>query len=79
MVEHTHLADRAERRRHPSARACGVERAQFERNGRKKSDFDPMIACTAIEHEATLVTRDIALKDSAIGGLVVQDLVDFPL
>ena len=38
-----------------------------------------MIACTAIEHEATWVTRGIALKDGAIGGLVVQGLVDFPL
>ena len=32
-----------------------------------------MIACTAIEHEATLVTHDAALKDGAIGGFVVED------
>lgn len=31
-----------------------------------------MIACTAIEHEATLVTHDAALKDGAIGGLVLD-------
>jgi len=35
-----------------------------------------MIACTAIEHEAALVTHDAALKDGAIGGLVVE--VDVP-
>ncbi len=35
-----------------------------------------MIACTAIEHEATLVTHDAALKDGAIGGLVVEDWLD---
>lgn len=35
-----------------------------------------MIACTAIEHEATLVTHDAALKDGAIGGLVVADWLD---
>jgi tRNA(fMet)-specific endonuclease VapC len=38
-------------------RRYATERAQLERSGRKKSDFDLMIACTAIEHEATLVTR----------------------
>ena len=30
-------------------RRYAAERAQLERIGRKKSDFDPMIACTAIE------------------------------
>ena len=37
-------------------RRYAAERAQLERSGRKKSDFDLMIACTAIEHEAALVT-----------------------
>src|SRR4051812_9113645 len=36
-----------------------------------------MIACTAIEHEATLVTHDGALKDGAIVELVVEDWLDF--
>ena len=57
-------------------RRYAAERAQLERSGRKKSDFDLMIACTAIEHEATLVTHDGALKDGAIGGLVVEDWLD---
>jgi len=33
-------------------RAC-----RARRSGRKKSDFERMIACIAIEHEAALVTR----------------------
>jgi len=53
-----------------------AERAQLERIGRKKSDFDLMIACTPIEHEVTLVTHDAALKDGAICGLVVEDWLD---
>jgi tRNA(fMet)-specific endonuclease VapC len=57
-------------------RRYAAERAQLERIGRKKSDFDLIIACTAIEHEATLVTNDGALKDGAIGGLVVEDWLD---
>jgi len=57
-------------------RRYAAERAQLERIGRKKSDFDLMIACTAIEQDATLVTHDAALKDGAIGGLVVEDWLD---
>jgi tRNA(fMet)-specific endonuclease VapC len=57
-------------------RRYAAERAQLERIGRKKSDFDLVIACTAIEHEATLVTHDAALKDGAIGGLVLEDRLD---
>jgi predicted nucleic acid-binding protein len=30
-------------------------------------------ACTALEHDATLITNDAALKDGAIEGLVVED------
>ena len=58
-------------------RRYAAERAQLERSGRKKSDFDLMIAGTAIEHEATLVTHDAALKDGSIGGLVVEGLGRF--
>ncbi len=58
-------------------RRYAAERAELERIGRKKSDFDLMIACTAIEHKATLVTHDGALKDGAIGRLVVEDWLEF--
>ena len=51
-------------------------RASVERHGRRKSDFDLVIACTAIEHDAVLVTNDAALKDGAIDGLAVEDWLD---
>lgn len=50
-----------------------IVRAQVERVGRPKSDFDLVIACTALEQGATLVTHDAALKDGTIDGLVVED------
>ena len=34
-----------------------------------KSDFDLIIACTALELDAVLVTNDQALLDGSIGGL----------
>src|SRR4029079_5176511 len=52
-------------------------RRGLERSGRKQRDSDLMIACTALEHEAALVTHDAALKDGAIGGLVVEKLARF--
>lgn len=52
-----------------------VVRAQVERVGRPKSDFDLVIACTALEQEATLVTHDAALKDGTIEGLLVEDWI----
>lgn len=58
-------------------RRYAVVRADIEARGRRKSDFDLMIACTALEHDAILVTNDAALKDGAIEALVVEDwLVD---
>jgi tRNA(fMet)-specific endonuclease VapC len=54
-------------------RRYAVVRAEVERRGRSKSDFDLMIACTALEHGATLVTHDAALKDGTIEALVVED------
>jgi tRNA(fMet)-specific endonuclease VapC len=54
-------------------RRYAVVRAELERVGRPKSDFDLMIACTALEQSATLVTHDVALQDGAIDGLVVED------
>lgn len=54
-------------------------RAQVERRGHRKSDFDLIIACTALEHGAMLVTNDSALKDGHIDGLAVEDwLTDVP-
>jgi tRNA(fMet)-specific endonuclease VapC len=50
-----------------------VVRAEVERKDRSKTDFGLVIACTALEHGATLVTNDAALKDGAIEGLVVED------
>jgi predicted nucleic acid-binding protein len=55
-----------------------IVRAQVERIGRPKSDFDLVIACTTLEQQATLVTHDAALKDGTIEGLVVEDWLDEP-
>jgi tRNA(fMet)-specific endonuclease VapC len=55
-----------------AARYAAV-RAEVERKGRSKTDFDLVIACTALEHGATLITNDAALKDGAIQNLVVED------
>jgi len=54
-------------------RRYAVVRAEIERLGSPKSDFDLVIACTALEQGARLVTHDAALKDGAIDGLVVED------
>jgi tRNA(fMet)-specific endonuclease VapC len=56
----------------------GAVRADLRRRGRPKSDIDLLIACTALEHAATLVSHDAALKDGAIGGLVVEDWLAAP-
>jgi tRNA(fMet)-specific endonuclease VapC len=49
-------------------------RARRARRARAtKSDFDLLIACSALEHGATLVTNDGALKDDTIAGLGVED------
>jgi tRNA(fMet)-specific endonuclease VapC len=57
----------------PIVERYGVVRAELAERGVAKSDFDLVIACTALEHGATLVTNDGALKDGAIAGLVVED------
>jgi tRNA(fMet)-specific endonuclease VapC len=57
-------------------RRYAVVRAEVERLGRPKSDFDLLIACTALEQSATLVTHDGALKDGAIQALVVEDWLE---
>jgi tRNA(fMet)-specific endonuclease VapC len=56
----------------PVVRRYAVVRAEVERRGRRKSDFDLMIACTALEDGATLVTHDAALLDGTIEGVVVM-------
>jgi tRNA(fMet)-specific endonuclease VapC len=48
-------------------------RASLAARGRPKGDFDLVIACTALEHGATLLTNDAALKDGDIDGLSVED------
>lgn len=53
-----------------------IVRAALERKGRPKTDFDLVVACTALEHDATLITNDGGLKDGAIDGLRVDDWLD---
>jgi predicted nucleic acid-binding protein len=51
----------------------GVTRASLESRGVVKSDFDLIIACTALDLGATLVTNDQALLDGSIGGLHTEN------
>jgi tRNA(fMet)-specific endonuclease VapC len=55
------------------AERYGAVRTALAAKGRPKDDFDLVIACTALEHGAILVTNDAALKDGQIEGLVVED------
>jgi predicted nucleic acid-binding protein len=48
-------------------------RADLASRGIAKSDFDLLIASTAIEAGATLVTHDRALHDGSIAELRVED------
>jgi tRNA(fMet)-specific endonuclease VapC len=57
----------------PIVERYGIVRADLAGRGLAKSDFDLLIACTALQHGATLVTNDAALKDGSIHGLVVED------
>jgi tRNA(fMet)-specific endonuclease VapC len=57
----------------PIVERYGVVRAELAARGVAKSDFDLLIACTALEHGATLVTNDAGLKDCTIVGLLVED------
>ena len=41
-----------------------------------KTDFDLVVACTALEHGATQLPNDDGLKDGAIEGLRVEDWLD---
>lgn len=51
----------------------GSIRAELETRGLVKSDFDLIIACTALTHDATLVTSDGALLDGTIPGLRAEN------
>ena len=54
----------------------GATRAVLEAKGVVKSDFDLIIACTALEHEATLVTSDRGLLDDSIPGLRAENWLE---
>lgn len=47
----------------------GATRAGLESRGVVKSDFDLIIACTALDLDAVLVTNDRSLLDESIVGL----------
>jgi tRNA(fMet)-specific endonuclease VapC len=53
----------------------GVVKAQLRSRGRLKADFDLMIAATALELGATLVTDDGPLLGCDIAGLLVDNWV----
>lgn len=54
----------------------GSTRAVLESRGRLKSDFDLLIACTALSHSATLVTSDRGLLDGQIDGLQAENWLE---
>ena len=51
----------------------GEVRADLQTRGATKSDFDLLIACTALEQDALLVTADHGLLDGAIRGLRAEN------
>ena len=51
----------------------GEKRALLESRGLAKSDFDLLIACTALEHDAVLVTSDGGLLDGSIPRLRAEN------
>lgn len=51
----------------------GALRASLESRGLVKSDFDLLIACTALDLDAVLVTNDQGLLDGSIDGLRAED------
>lgn len=55
------------------ARRFGSLRAVLRPRGIVKTDFDLVIAATALEHGATLVSHDGALLDGSIEGLSTVD------
>lgn len=59
----------------PIAGRYALLRAALTERGRPKGDFDLLIACTALEQGAILVTNDGAPKDGTIDGLRTEDWV----
>lgn len=59
----------------PIADRFGAIKAELRRRGITKSDADLLIAATALEIEATLVTNDQDLHDGAISRLEVEDWI----
>jgi tRNA(fMet)-specific endonuclease VapC len=55
------------------AERFGLVKAQLRSSGRLKADFDLMIAATALELDATLVTDDGPLLGGDITGLLVAN------
>ena len=51
----------------------GATRASLESRGIVKSDFDLLIACSAIDQEAVLVTNDGSLLDGEITALRAEN------
>jgi tRNA(fMet)-specific endonuclease VapC len=51
-------------------------RSGLAKQGRPKGDFDLVIAASALEVRARLITNDAALKDGAIAGLSVEDWLE---
>jgi len=56
----------------------GATRASLRSRGISKSDFDLVIASTALEEGAVLVTDDRALLDGTIAGLKVENWLALP-
>lgn len=56
----------------------GQTRAALERRGLVKTDFDLIIACTALTLKATLVTNDRSLLDGSIPGLLTANWLSDP-
>jgi tRNA(fMet)-specific endonuclease VapC len=56
----------------------GEVRADLQTRGLTKSDFDLLIACTALEQDALLVTADHGLLDGVIPGLRSESWLERP-
>jgi len=54
----------------------GAMRAALRSRGVSKSDFDLLIACTALDQDAVLVTDDRALLDGTMAGLKAENWLD---
>jgi tRNA(fMet)-specific endonuclease VapC len=57
----------------PIAERFGLIKSRLRRQGISRSDADLLVASTALEMRATLVTDDGALRDGALGELKVEN------